>query len=251
MKFSFFSFSLLLFSFLLSACTPLRVVRLEPDTEETTFRYGEKVVTDQTAGAKVEVSYYDASPNYIVFNLEVENTGAEPFNFDPVSCLLVPDAGPVSQAVDPEIQLLSMDIKTIKAEQTVRTLAWVGAGIMVAGVAVDLANDGSVNDFDGGTFLASDLAITSVQNLAFSVINVHEQQDYVRNGVPFEDEIPLPANRFFWLDHAIRITTIKPGQKVYGKIAFPRNDEATSFSFNVSVKGNDFTFPFKQRLFKP
>ncbi|WP_020567317.1 hypothetical protein [Neolewinella persica] len=244
-------FSLLLFSLFLSACTPLRVVRLEPDTEEITFRYGEKVVTDETAGTRVDVSYYDASPRFIVFNLEVENTGTEPFDFDPVSCLLVPDVGPVSQAIDPEIQLLSMDVKTIQDQKTTRALAWVGAGILVAGVAVDLSNGNSINDFDNGSFFAADLALTSTQNLAFSLIDVKAERDYVRNAVPFDDEIPVPANRFFWLDHALRITTVKPGQKVYGKIAFPRNDQATSFYFNVSVKGNEFKFPFNQQLFKP
>lgn len=243
--------SLLLFTLILSACTPLRVVRLEPDTEETTFRYGEKVVTEETAGARVDVSYYDASPRFIVFNLEVENTGTEPFDFDPVNCLLVPDAGPVSRAIDPELQLLSMDIKTMQEQKNSRTLAWIGAGVVVAGVAVDLANGNNFDDFSGGQFFAADLALTSVENLAFSLIDVRSQRDYIRNTIPFEDEIPVPANRYFWLDHALRITTVQPGQKVYGKIAFPRNDEASSFSFNVSVRGNEFSFPFTQRLFKP
>ena len=244
-------YSLFLLSLIFTACTPLRVVRLEPDTNETTFRYGEKVVTEETAGAKVDISYYDASPRFIVFNLEVENTGTEPFDFDPVNCLLVPDAGPVSQAIDPEIQLLSMDIKTIQDQKVSRTLAWVGAGVLVAGVAVELANGNSNGDFVAESYFASDLALTSVENLAFSLIDVKAERDYIRNAVPFDDEIPVPSNRYFWLDHALRITTVKPGQKVYGKIAFPRNDDATSFSFNVSVKGNELRFPFNQQLFKP
>lgn len=244
-------YAVLLFSLLLSACTPLRVVRLEPDTENITFRYGEKVVTNETAGAKIDVSYYDASPRFVVFNLEVENTGTEPFDFDPVSCLLVPDIGPVSQAIDPEVRLLSMDIKTIQDEKTNRTFAWIGAGIVVAGVAADLANDGDIDGFDAGSYLAADLALTSVQTLAFTVIDVKQERDYVRNAIPFDDEIPTPANRYFWLDHALRITTVQPGQKVFGKIAFPRNDEASSFSFNVTVNGEEFKVPFNQLLFKP
>lgn len=244
-------YALLLFSLLLTACTPLRVVRLEPDTDNTTFRYGEKVVTTESAGAKVDVSYYDASPRFVVFNLEVENTGTAPFDFDPVSCLLVPDVGAVQQAVDPEVRLLSMDVKTIQDERTSRTLAWVGAGILVAGVAADLANDGDLDGLDAGSYFAADLALTSAQNLAFTLADVKAERDYVRNAVPFDDEIPTPANRYFWLDHAMRITTVQPGQKVFGKIAFPRNDEASTFSFNVTVNGEDFKVPFNQLLFKP
>jgi hypothetical protein len=226
--------SLLLVAFLLSACTPLRIVRLEPDSKDTTYRYGEKVATNETAGAKIDVSYYDASPRFVVFN-----------------CLLVPDVGPVNQAIDPEVRLLSMDIKTIQDQRTTRTLAWVGAGIIVAGVAVDLANGGGADNFDAGSYFAADLALTSAQNLAFIVVDAKDERDYVRNAVPFDDEIPGPANRYFWLDHALRITTLQPGQKVFGKIAFPRNDEATTFSFNVIVNGVDFKVPFNQLLFKP
>ncbi len=144
-----------------------------------------------------------------------------------------------------------MDIKTIQDQRTTRTLAWVGAGIIVAGVAVDLANGGGADNFDAGSYFAADLALTSAQNLAFIVVDAKDERDYVRNAVPFDDEIPGPANRYFWLDHALRITTLQPGQKVFGKIAFPRNDEATTFSFNVIVNGVDFKVPFNQLLFKP
>ncbi|MEL7163332.1 MAG: hypothetical protein AAFN92_21420, partial [Bacteroidota bacterium] len=66
----------------LSACTPLRVVRIEPENEPTSYHYGEKIVTHEQAELSVSASYYDASENYLVFNLEVENLGDEPFNFD-------------------------------------------------------------------------------------------------------------------------------------------------------------------------
>lgn len=242
---------LALLTLILSSCTPLRVVRLEPDTDEITWRYGEKVVSDETSAAKVEVSYYDASPRFIVFNLEVENTGTAAFDFDPVNCLLVPDVGPVSPAIDPEIQLLSMDVQTIRDEKNRRTLAWIGAGITVAAVAVDVANGNAADDFNNSTFFAQDLAISTFQNLTFTLVDAQNARNYYRNTIPDQGEIPTPSNRFFWLDHALRITTIQPGQKVFGKIAFPRNDAATVFSFNVTVNGGEFKFPFTQQLFKP
>lgn len=242
---------LALLTLLLSSCTPLRVVRLEPDTDNTTWRYGEKVVSDEASGARVDVSYYDSSPRFIVFNLEVENTGTEAYDFDPVNCLLVPDQGPVSRAIDPEMQLLSMDVQSIRDEKNSRTFAWIGAGITVAAVVVDVTNGNAFDNFNNSTFFASDLALSAAQNLTFTLVDAQNARNYYRNTIPFGNEIPTPANRFFWLDHAFRITTIEPGQKVFGKIAFPRNDAATVFNFNVTVNGEEFKFPFTQQLFKP
>ncbi|WP_273444241.1 hypothetical protein [Neolewinella agarilytica] len=245
-------FTLVLLALLISSCTPLRVVRLEPDAEPDHYRYGEKIVTDEQADVAVAVSYYDASPNYIVFNLEVENKGTEPFNFDPATCLLVPDVGPVSLAIDPEMELLSMDIQTIQQEKTRRTWGWIGAGALVAGTVVAITSDAGLEGLDPvGSSFASELAFSVTENLAFAVVNAQAASDFRRNAIPYADEIPVPENRFFWLDHAVRYTTIRPGEKAVGKVVFPRNDEAAAFSFNLEVQEKDFRFPFSQRVYKP
>jgi len=248
-------FTLILFAVLLSSCTPLRVVRLEPEAAPDHYRYGEQIVTDEKSDVAVAVSYYDASPNYIVFNMEIENKGKESFNFDPATCLLVPDIGSVSSAIDPELELLSMDVNTIQKEKTRRTWGWIGAGALVAATVVSVTSGSDVADVgDTGfarTAFAAELAFNVTENLAFAVINAQAANDFRRNGIPFADEIPVPENRFFWLDHALRLTTIRPGEKAIGKVVFPRNDEASTFSFELEVEGKSFSFPFNQRVFKP
>ncbi len=234
----------------LAGCSPLHVVRLEPDAEITAFRYGEKIVAAENSQALVEVSYYDSSPKYLVFNLEVENIGEAPFNFDPVNCLLVPDVGPVQAAIDPEMQLLSMDIKSVQQARASRTIGWVGAGVVVVGSAVAIANGGNDEASFAGDFFTAD-AVFNVSNFAFSLLEAQNRQQVQRNSIPFAGEIPVPANRFFWLDHALRLTTLQPGQRITGKVAFARNDEAGNFSFTVRTEGEEFSFPFRQRVFKP
>lgn len=245
-------YTLVFATILFTACTPLRVVRLEPEAEPDHYRYGEKILVEEQSDVAVSVSYYDASPNYIVFNMEVENKGKEAFNFDPAECLLVPDVGPVGSAIDPEMELLSMDVNTIQREKSRRTWAWIGAGALVAGTVISITDGADIADFGpGGNSFAGELALSVTENLAFAIINANAGADFRRNGIPYEGEIPVPENRFFWLDHALRITTIQPGETAVGKVVFPRNDEATSFSFNLSVEGREFTFPFSQRVFKP
>jgi len=241
----------LLLAIILSSCKPLQIVRLEPESEPTSYRYGEKILTEEQAEVGVSVSYYDASNSYIVFNLEVENKGTEPFHFDPASCLLVPDIGVPASAIDPEVELLSMDIQTMKDRKNSRTWAWIGAGIVVAGTVAAVATDnGDVLDVTPNTF-AEELAFSVSDAITFSVIDAAINNDIRRNSVPYGNEIPVPENRYFWLDHALRLTTIAPGQKAFGKVVFPRNDDAGSFSFQVTARDKAFAFPFSQRVFRP
>ncbi|MEO0733756.1 MAG: hypothetical protein AAFZ52_13045, partial [Bacteroidota bacterium] len=114
------------------------------------------------------------------------------------------------------------------------------------------AND-LVAGTDGATNLAVglDLSTTVVDAVSFAVIDAAVAENQARNAIPVGAQIPGPENRYFWLDHALRLTTIPPGQKAFGKVVFPRNDKATEFSFQVSVEDKEFTFPFKQRVFRP
>lgn len=248
MKYLFYSFALLFF---LSSCKPLQVVRLEPEQEPTSYRYGEKILTEEAADVGVSVSYYDASRNYLVFNLEIENKGDEPFNFEPASCLLVPDVGPVSNAIDPELELLSMDIQTAKETKNRRTWAWIGAGVVVAGSVAAIASENTDVVDNTASAFASDLAFSVTDAITFSVIDAAITSEVVRNSIPQGAEIPVPENRYFWLDHSLRMTTIEPGQKAFGKVVFPRNDEARDFTFQVRVQGREFSFPFSQQVFRP
>ncbi len=239
---------------LFSSCLPMQVVRLEPEAEVDTYRYGEKIVVAESTTARVEVSYYDASPKFIVFNMEVENTGTEAFNFDSGACTLVPDVGPVRSAIDPEMQLLSMDLNSVKEARKAEIIGWAGAGLAIVSTVAAYVDLGSATDAGSsiGTLLASD-ALFNTTNLAFTLIDfsANSTENVQRNAIPLQGEMPLPSNRFFWLDHAVRLTTVKPGQRIVGKVAFERNDQASNFSFNVTVAGEEFQFPFSQRLFKP
>ncbi|MEM6770668.1 MAG: hypothetical protein AAF597_08805 [Bacteroidota bacterium] len=230
----------------LSSCTPLRVVRLAPVEETGEYSYGQQLVRKTASAAEVTVSYYDASPSYLVFNVSVENRGDRPINFDPVSCSLVPDVGTEQRAIDPEFQLLAMDIEQMRQTRKNRTMAWVGAGLMVAGAVAGATIDAGEGVANIG--LAEELALTVVDATAFAVVQSVANSN-ARNNAPLE-EIPVPESRFFWLDHSLRITTIQPGEVAFGKVVFPRNDEASKFSFRTEVDGVFFEVPFNQQVFR-
>ncbi|MBC6993003.1 hypothetical protein QWY85_14075 [Neolewinella lacunae] len=236
-----------------SSCTPLRVVRLEPEETPSAYSYGDKILQRYAGDVGVAVSYYDATPQFLVFNLTVENTGDEAFDFSPEGCLLVPDVGPVSRAINPEEQLLSMDIDNMERLRNGRAWAWIGAAVVVAGTVAAVTVDAPALDngvASVGSSFAQDLAINTASALAFGIAEGTDVRDYRMHYLPAAGEIPVPENRYFWLDHSLRITTIEPGQKAFGKIVFPRNDEASKFLLRVEAKGEEFEFPFSQRVFR-
>lgn len=246
-----YGYLILILPFLLLSCTPLRVVRLEPTTDKIEYDYGQKVVTDQSSGSEVAISYYDATRDYIVFDLAVENTGDRALTFDPASCTLVPDVGPVSPAIDPEVQLLTMDLEQLQRQRTQRALTGVGAGLIVAGLAFDagaIGNVGAEGVANAPNF-AEEVALSTTEAVVFSIVSANEADTRMAAAVP-ANQLLFPTSRYFWLDHALRITTIQPGEVAYGKVVFPRNDQASSFAFQVEVDGRVLSFKFKQTVMR-
>lgn len=238
----------LLFSLvLLSSCTPLRVVRLSPAVETAEYSYGEQLVRQSSRAAEVTVSYYDASRSYLVFNVSVENKGDAPITFDPATCKLAADVGPEVLAIDPEFQLLTMDIDNMRQERKSRAMAWVGAGLMVAGAVAGASIDGGESSI-ANLGIAEELALSAVDATVFAVVQSTNNANARANAVPAD--IPVPENRFFWLDHSLRITTIQPGEVAFGKVVFPRNDIASLFTFKAEVDGGIFEVPFTQKVFR-
>lgn len=226
-----------------TACAAPAVARLQPEAEEFSYRNGEKLVTKTDGEAKVTVSYYDSSPKYVVFHMEVENVGTLPFDFDPVVCLLIGDFGPVRQAIDPEVQLLSMDLESVNEPRSIRLFELTNLALTVAGVAI-AATEGVTDP----TFYAG-AGLNTAVDLSVLLSDDGEEVAIARGvAAPLGGIEPKPDNRFFWLDHALRITTIQPGERVFGKIAFARNDEAKNLLFKVAVQEQEFSFSFSQML---
>lgn len=239
---------LALIAVMFTACATPYVARLDPQMETETYRNGEKLVTQSDGRAQVTVSYYDSSPKYVVFHMGVDNLGDTPFNFDPATCLLVGDAGPVRQAIDPEVQLLATDLETVKELRSDQFLALTGTFLNVASAALATTNGVQAAD----ALFYGEVAVNTALDLSFALQDGQVEDEVVRGAlVPLGGTEPAPDSRYFWLDYAFRITTIGPGKSAFGKIAFERNDEAENLVFKVTVEGEEFSFPFSQKLFKP
>lgn len=245
---------------LLQSCgTRLQVARLHPDPEaspnlyEKQYRYGAELLRRTEYTTTVETNFYDATPQYLVFDVNVINQGDRPITFDPLSAMLIPDVGPPVHVVDPEMELLNMDIGHMRRLKNQRTLAYVTTGLMVAGAVYGIATDvGGAEVAEGvsnAVSITTDIAYNVADVMVFTALT--EQDQLFRPYTMVTAEVPPVQSRYFWLDHALRITTIPPGEAAYGKLVFARTDEARSVQLRLNVEGTEFSFPYVQRIFRP
>lgn len=246
-------FALLLLS--ASACVPAKVVRVLPANESDVARYfyGTPMLERQSSEALIEVGFFDADRQYLVFSLEVENVGPYDIEIDPLDLFIRPDIGGELRAIDPELERLSLDLEDSKQTANRKTVALVLGAAAVAGAVATIASDNidDVVDSDGALELAYDLNTTlDFSGLAIDALFLGTQPSG-HYFIPTVDEVPPTSHRLFWLDHGMRRTTIRPGERVYGKIVFPRVDEARAVEVVVPLEGREYRFPFRQHLYRP
>ena len=248
------TYPILLLLLLFSCGTPLQVVRVDPASDDLIdrYRYGSAIQRQEAEGVTVEVSFYDASRQYLLFDVELSNHTAEDILIDPAETSLQLPSGARLSAVEPEYQLLSMDLESVRKQRQSRTLAWASAAVLVAASAYAIANsdNSTVSAPNSDAVVISNLG-TQVADLMTYVVLEEEGRQLAREGVPVGEEMPGPENRFFWLDYSFRKTTLRPGESAVGKLVFPRADDATAVEVVVPVGSDrEFMFPFRQRVFR-
>ena len=240
--------------FLGSCGRPLQMVRIEPESEDTVDRYfyGNAIQQLQQDGITVETNFYDGTPEYVIFDVMVVNDSEEEVLFDPVATILYTGEQQGHHALDPELELFSLDMEVLHREQGRRTMAWVGGALLVvAGTAYAITQGSSPTEAPTAANRTADLVgDLSLSLYDIALFNIVDTEQRIRTAVQ-PTELPDPDNRFFWLDHAMRRTTIRPGERAVGKLIFPRSDEVDRLRLSVSVEERRFDFTYQQRVYRP
>ena len=247
-----------LFFLLLQSCAPiLPIVRVDPSeqAEISAYRYGNPVQTLEVADVGVEASFYDASGEYLVFDVQVINHSDQDLLFEPAHAALVTGEEEYAPAIDPEFQLLALDQQLLKMQRRQRT-----AGLLTVAAVVGSVTYAAVDGSGGGggqteTYTDSYFAAAAVVDpiVDVSVFALLSDPTYgaARSGYLVQGgEVPDPSNRFFWLDHSFRKTTIRAGERAFGKLAFLRRDASTDLRLVVRVASQTFPFTFEQRILR-
>jgi hypothetical protein len=227
----------------LNACfSPQPVVRVEPTDEPQKWNYGQAILEAEKDGIATNAAYAFSDDDYWVFDVEVINWREERIMVDPADIALT--IAPIDMripAVDPEAHLLGMEMDASRREANSKNAAVVAGVVAVAAVAAAVATSGDDNNNNENNF---DNDVVDVVNVAPTIVVG------AGAGAP-PPPGPVAVDPWFWSDQSLRKTTLEKGQKVRGKVLFPRNDQVRNFDMLVPVEELIFTFGFKQVLHQP
>lgn len=232
---------------LLAACaSPMAVIRMNPESEQLNWNYGQAYAADTVAGIIVEAAFDKATKEHHVFDVAVVNGSNLDFLVDP-SGFYIEDVTNANEqitsikAIDPEIMLLNIDKQLSKDEANSKNAAVgmaVAAGALVAAsVAVAVIDDNQHHYHrspDPDLMLAAPIII----------------------GAAADDEVvsyasPLEQQRELWERATIRKTTLKPGYKIEGKVYFPRFENPGRYVLKLPVDDQLVEITFVQLNFMP
>jgi len=226
---------------LLASCsTPKAIIKLKPQSDKTTWFYGQEFTGDSVFGIVAKIAFDQIENPWYTFDLEITNRSNMDFLVDPSTMFVVPlDAynKPLGTdtiyAVDPEQKIGEFD-RNISINAAKRKNQWglslLAAGIDIAtGIAV-LTDDNPRNDNLRTDLLPLALA-NGVEN-KFEAIDLNQLRD-------------------IWKQTTLRKTTLEKGFTLHGKLLVPIVPKASYLQFNIPVDNELIRINFMQVKIAP
>lgn len=245
------TFNYFFICFLFASCaTPRTIVRMSPVSEQVKWNFGQAYASDTVAGVYVEAAFDKATKEYAIFDITILNGSNMSYLVEPESFVLdaiVHDSILESHtnAVDPEIMLLSIDKKISQNEADAKNAkvgAAIATGALVAtAVVVSVAAGSDIEpryhhhyrSVDPDLFLAPIILNAATNDIP---------ADYLSSDDQYRD---------VWANITIRKTTLEPGYQMQGKVFFPRNENPGTYVLKLPVDDGAISIPFKQLNYYP
>jgi hypothetical protein len=233
-------FGSVLLILLVSCATPRNILKLKPQSDKTSWFYGQEFTGDSVFGIIAKVAFDQVEHPWYAFDVEITNRSNMDYLVDPANIFIVPLNGksePLNgdtiYVVDPEQKIAEIDqslsVNTANRKNQLG-LSLLAAGIDIAtGVAV-LSDDNPKNDN-----LRTDL-------LPVMLANGEENK--------FE-AIDLNQLRDTWKQTTLRKTTLEKGFAIHGKLLAPVCPDASYIQLNIPVDNALIRINFMQIQFVP
>jgi len=234
-----------------SCYSPKPVLRFKPEETNTTWEKGKEFVSYKNGEYEVYSSYYGSNDKYIIFDIEVVNNKGEEFLVAPEKIKLytgrwdnlhqnvIYDSIP-SNAIDPEAELLKIDMENSRAEASSKNAQVAALAILSA--AVPIAIVASTNDYNHPNRNINSVSNTDLVEvstdlaLGATVINQANQENQIAS---------LNDNKYTWEASSLRKTTLSPGYSIRGLVFFPIPDiNAEKIRFDVPIPGSFIIFKY-------
>jgi len=226
---------------LLANCsTPRNILKLKPQSEKTSWFYGQEFTGDSVFGIIAKVAFDEVQHPWYAFDVEITNRSNMNYLVDPSQFFMVPLNGksqPLNgdtiYAVDPESKIMELDRSLAvnsSNQKNALGLSLLAAGIDIAtGIAV-MSDDNPKNDNLRTDLLP--LAIASGAENKFEAIDLNE----LRNT---------------WKSTTLRKTTLEKGFSIHGKVLVPISPDASYIQLNIPVDNELIRINFMQVRFIP
>lgn len=231
-----YTIAIILSVVLLASCSAKRsVIKLKPQSEQTSWFYGQEFTSDSVFGIIARVAYDQINHPWYLFDVEITNRSNMPYVVDPAAIYCVPLNGTFQPyngdtlyAVDPETKIDELDRElTINKnrQKNQLELTLLAAGIDIATGVIVLTDDNPRNDFVRTDLLPA--AIAQGQENRFEAIDLNELRDT-------------------WKSTTLRKTTLQTGYSMHGKILVPFSLDAPYIQFNIPVDNEVIRINFMQ-----
>ncbi len=243
-----------------SCATPQSIVRVEPQAERadltSRYFYGIQIIGQTIGEMTAEAGFYDAEPDFLIFHIELENISTtEAYDLDPADFYLRTGEDNRIRAIDPEVQRLGMDV-----EQSINVAKQKNANLAMGLLAIGATVAVGVADFNQAGAVAADNAnaIATVANVSLDVATTaaillipDDNRTVNYYAPPYSGNVPPTYDRLFWLDHALRRTSLRPGERIVGKLVFPRADFISDVQLVMPLPDGEAVLPFRQEIINP
>lgn len=223
-----------------SCATPKAILKLKPQSDKTSWFYGEEFTGDSVFGIIAKVAFDQVERPWYAFDVEVTNRSNMDFLVDPAKMFIVPlngqgqpFNGDTISVVDPEEKIAEFD-RSLSINEANRKsqlgLTLLAAGIDVAtGIAV-LSDDNPKNDNLRTDLLP--LALATGEENKFEAMDLNQLRDS-------------------WRTSTLRKTTLQPGFAIHGKLLVPICPDASYIQLNIPVDNELIRINFMQIKFMP
>ena len=246
---------------LLSSCySPKPVIRINPEEKQTTWEKGKEFVSYKRGEYETHCSYEGCNNQYIIFDIEIVNIKGEEFLVAPEKIVMYTgtwnnttqniDYDPIPiNAIDPEMELLKIDLANSKAEASAKNAQIAAMAICAAAIPLSIA--ASVSDYNNMDSGKSNNAVSNTElvdagvNLALgaTAINQIAQEGQI---------ISLNDNKYTWKEASLRKTTLSPGYSIRGLVYFPIPDlKVRKIKLEVPTPDDAIVFNYNLVLYYP
>jgi len=230
-----------IFLIILSSCsTPKNILKLKPQSDKTSWFYGQEFTGDSVFGIIAKVAFDEINSPWYKFDVEITNRSNMDYLVDPSQIFLVPLNGknePLNgdtiYAVDPESKIMEIDRSlAINSSNQKNQL---GLSLLAAGIDIATGIAANTDENPRHVHIRTDLlplAIAAGEENKFEALDLNQLRDT-------------------WKSTTLRKTTLEKGYAIHGKVLVPISSDASYIQLNIPVDNELIRINFIQVKFIP